>query len=101
VRAVVGEVPDRDDALGVRVGQRFEQHWLDGAEDRGRRADAERQGEDADRRERRRAAQPSCGVAQIGQRRVHGVLPAVATYLFARGGHVAHIEQRGTARALG
>ena len=55
----------RDDALRVRVGQGPEQHALDDAEDRGRRADAKPQHRDGGRGEPRRSRQQAQAVPQV------------------------------------
>ena len=49
-RELTGDV---DQLAGVGVGKRFERHRVDDAEDGARRADAERDGDDRRRRERR------------------------------------------------
>ena len=47
-----GAMPDPHELLGVRIRQRLDQHRVDDAEDRGRRADAEREREHGGQRER-------------------------------------------------
>ena len=53
--------PERDEATGIRIRQRTQQHRVDEAEDRGVRADAEREREHGDRREARALAEASAG----------------------------------------
>ena len=62
---------ERDDAARVHVGKRIEQHVLDHAEDRSRRADSERQRQRRERRESRLIAQPPQPVAKVLQDRPH------------------------------
>ena len=50
-------LPDADEPRGVRVRQRTDEHAVHDAEDRGVRADAERERRDRDGREQRRARQ--------------------------------------------
>jgi hypothetical protein len=56
---------DRDEAIGIRVRQRTEQHRVEDAEDRRVRADAERQGHERDRCEAGRAPQQPRRVANV------------------------------------
>jgi hypothetical protein len=64
-------VAERDQPVGVRVGQGPEQDAVDDAEDRGVGADAERDREDDDRRERRAAHDTAQSVPCVRQDRVH------------------------------
>ena len=58
-------VLEADERVRLRVGQRLEQHGVDDAEDRGVRADAEREREHGRERERGPAHQPPKRMAQI------------------------------------
>ena len=57
--------------LGLRVGQRAQQHAVDDREDRGVGADAQGQREDRDQGEPGRAQQAPGGVADIAQQVIH------------------------------
>ena len=70
-------VPHADEPVGIVERQRLEEHAADDAEDGGVGADAERQGEDGDQREHRRAKQaadnaPGCGSHVVLRRRLPG-----------------------------
>ena len=65
-------VPDHDEAAGVGVGQRTNQHRIDGAEHRGVDADAERERGDGDGRERRIAADLPQRKAQVAHQLLEG-----------------------------
>jgi hypothetical protein len=56
---------ERDDPIGVREGERPQQHRVHEREDRGVRADSEREHRDGDRREGGTAPEHPSGVAQI------------------------------------
>ena len=58
---------DHDEPIGIRVRQRAQQHGVEDAEDRGVRADAERQRHERDRREAGRAPQQPRGVAHVAR----------------------------------
>jgi hypothetical protein len=56
---------DGDEAIGIRIRQRTEQHGIEDAEDRRVRADAEGERHERDRREAGRAPQQPRGVANV------------------------------------
>ena len=58
---------DRDQAIRICVRQRTQQHGVEDAEDRGVRADAERQGHERDRREAGRAPQQPRRIANVAR----------------------------------
>jgi len=94
-------VPDGDEPVDVGVRQRLDQHGLDDAEDRGRRADAERERDD---RHRRDAGRPAPGpesethvAADVAQPR-NGV--GIARSIF-RGREVAEAPARREHRFVG
>ena len=58
---------DRDEPIGIRVRQRAEQHGVEDAEDRGVRADAERQRHERDGREAGRTPKQPRGVADVSR----------------------------------
>jgi len=58
-------VGERDDAVGVGIIERTQQHGVDGAENRGVRADPERQRANRQQRERGLTAQRAGGIAKI------------------------------------
>ncbi len=60
-----------DEARGVAVSERPEQHVVDDAEDGARRADADGERQDGDQRHSRRAPEPSCGLRHLRPERVH------------------------------
>ena len=59
-------IPHAHQLAGVGVGQWFEQHRVDDAEDRGVGSDAEPESDDGDRGEDRRTAEDTERVAQVG-----------------------------------
>ena len=65
--------PKEREPFRVRVRQRLEEQGVDHTEDRGRRSDGERQGDDANDRERRRATENADAVAQISKEVAHGI----------------------------
>ena len=77
---------------GMRVWQRVEQDRVDDTEDRRRRADSNGQRQRRDDREAGRRAKSSRGVAEVGERRVDRILPAVAANLLAHARVAAHLE---------
>ena len=68
---------NRDEAIGVGVGERLQQHAVDDAEDRGDGAEAERQRERGDDQETRLFQQQAASVADIVNERVHGRTPEI------------------------
>ena len=58
-------LPDDREPIGIAVRQRLQQQRVDDAEDRGVRADAERQRGDGDEAEARRAQQQPRAVAKV------------------------------------
>ena len=64
-RGGVGDFAHRDETIGVGQMQRRQEHRIYHAEDRGVRADAERQRGDRDEREQRCAPERSRGESQI------------------------------------
>ena len=67
-------VVDGGELAGVGIGERVEQHAVDDGEERGVRADAEREGEHGGRREAGRLEQHANRVAQIVQQCAHASL---------------------------
>ena len=70
VPALLGGDPDQ--ALLVAESERLQENRVDHTEDRGRRADAERQRQDRGDGKARRAAQAADGEAQVLDERLHG-----------------------------
>ncbi len=66
-----GLAPGEDDALGVRIRERLEEHSVDDAEDGGAGADAEREGEYGDDGEARRFREHSQAILQVLKQRLH------------------------------
>jgi hypothetical protein len=58
---------DRYEPFGVAERQGLQQDRVDDAEDRGRRPDAQCEGEDGDQSEARRLPQRSCAMPQLPQ----------------------------------
>ncbi len=83
--AGIVRLPDHGDAPGAKIRQRLEQDRVHGA----------------DRREGGRRAEPSGGVAQVGEHGLDRVLPAMAAHLLSPPGHAAHLEPRGPPGRLG
>jgi hypothetical protein len=80
-RGVAADVRDCRDPARVRVGQRLEQDGIHRAEDRGRRADPERQRQHDGRGEAALHSEAPRGVPQIGEGGLEEVLPAVVADL--------------------
>ena len=66
--------PDEDDAIGIGVGQRPDQHGVHRGEDRRVRTDAERERRYRDDGEARRLSQQAKAVLEIGEKDVHVLL---------------------------
>src|SRR5262249_20082405 len=66
-----GGMPDPDELVRVGKGKRFQENAFDDAEDGRVRADADRERQEGDGRERRRAAEPAKDVLELGRHR-HG-----------------------------
>jgi hypothetical protein len=62
---------DRDEAIRLPVRERTQQHRVDDAEDRGVRADSEREGEDDDRGEGRALGETAEAVTDVAEEGVH------------------------------
>ena len=77
------EVKHRHEPVGGRIRQGPQKHRVHDAEDRGVRADAQREGCDDDGRERRIVQQAAEGVSDIAPE--HGITPRVANRLFEPG----------------
>jgi hypothetical protein len=101
MRAVDAVVPDRDDSVGLRIGQRLEQNRVDRAEDGRAGANAEGEREHAEDREPRRTAQPAEGVTGVRERCADDVLPPVRSHLFLRDRGVAERHTRGPPGVIG
>ena len=94
------EVGQRDDAVGIRVGQRIEQDGVDDAEHGGVRADPERHHENANQRRATIPAQGPYGVAGILQRGFEqGNAAAIAIGLF-HGFDATQLDERASARLV-
>ncbi len=65
-------VPEDDEAVGIRVGQRAQQERAGDAEDRGVRADAQRDREHGGEREPGRLPEGPERVAEVLRERLHG-----------------------------
>ena len=93
--------PERDEATGIRIRQRTQQHRVDEAEDRGVCADAERQREHGDHREARALAKRAQGVSCVLERALDQAdaarVPALLTALI----EAAELTERREARVLG
>src|ERR1051326_7114628 len=63
--------PGHDEALCVGIRQRPKQNYIDDAEDRRVRADAQRQCDDGNGREARSLQEISCSVTNITEKRIH------------------------------
>ena len=70
--AVLAGLKELNDAIGVRIWQRLQEHAVHDAEDRRRRTDAERQRERRDDEKARTSRERACDVAEISQQRIHG-----------------------------
>ena len=70
-------IAEHEDAVRFAIRRRLEQHRVDDADDRGRRADAYRQGRERRERKRRRAAQRADRHPEIVPHAIHGALRAV------------------------
>jgi hypothetical protein len=65
--------PDVREAAGIPVGKRLEQDAIDDAEDRGHRADAERERQGRDGHESRFLAEAAKRQSDVTQKRAHGM----------------------------
>ncbi len=99
-RSIAVEFQDRHDPIGARIRQRHEEDRIDGAEDGGGTADADREREHGDCREAWRCAQAPRAIPQVGGQRAGDVLPAVRPNLLTNSGDVAHLAPRGPARRV-
>ena len=68
---VLTEFLNRDDALRGAIRQAAQQHAIDDAEDRGARADTQRQRDHYDGRETRMLPQPSRAITNVFNDRIH------------------------------
>ena len=97
-------VGDRDDTLGIRIGERAQEHGVDDGEDGGIGADAERERRDRQQRERRLAAKGTPGVAEVLDEAIHSGLDGLASRsvgsLFPREG-CSPSDRRGIIGAMG
>ena len=71
-RPSVSAGPDVVEILGLRIGQRLQQDGVQRAEDRRRRADAERERHDGGQRKRRRATETPKRESQVLEQRSIG-----------------------------
>ena len=90
-------VPDHHETVRVGVGQRADQHRVEGAEHRGNPADAERERRDRDRRERRIASDLPQSVADVPPDRVEPGAMATGSHAFLGLFHAAQLEHGQTA----
>ena len=74
-------IPDHQNAIRMRIGQRLEENWIDGAEDCRAGADAEPERDNANRGKTRIPAQLAASEAQIAYKCSKGVLPSVGAHL--------------------
>ena len=91
-RPIAAHVPNRRDALGMRIRQRIQQDGFDGAEYRRDGADAQPQRDHADCGKAGAVAKTSGAVPQVGGDRLDHVLPPGAAHLLAQGRHVANLS---------
>jgi len=89
-----------DELLGVGEGERVEQRRVDDAEDGGRGADAERDGQDGDGREARRLAQEPRGKADVQRQTVPPHPPTRFVEPLLGGHDVAEAPARGSGGVL-
>ena len=93
--------PDEDEAVGVPIGQRLEQHRVHDAEDGGVRADAERERDDDDDRQPAGAPEAAPCVAKIQQQRIEARPDAPLADVFLDLEDAAVTAERGHRCALG
>ena len=91
----VAALEDHDEARGIRVGQRPHQDRVDDREDRRAGADAEREGEDGDGREPRRAAEEPQPVARVLPEAFERAPAPLCARRFLDQGLVAQLAPRG------
>src|SRR5258707_431601 len=77
-------VPERHQLLRTRIGKRLEQNTFYHAEDRGRRADSERESEQRDRCESWCGTETAARVPQVQEDSRGRVFPTVGTQVFAQ-----------------
>ena len=90
--ATIRAVGDHDDLARLGIWERLEQNGIDRSEDRGGRADADRQREHRREREARRGAEPAHCVARVGDGGLDPEFPAVAVHLFADGRRITRSD---------
>jgi hypothetical protein len=76
--AVAQVGPHRAEPRGIAVGERAQQHGVDHAEDRGGRADAERNRQDGGDGKGRLPAQAAHREREVAYERLHEALPSLA-----------------------
>ena len=86
--------PDRDQPVVVRIGQRAEENPVDHAEDRRRRANAQRQRRNHRNREDPVAPESAQRIAHILRHRAHPPAGPLLVALLARPLHAAKFNQR-------
>jgi hypothetical protein len=98
--AAVG-LPNRNDAIGLVIGQRFEQHGADDAEDCGRGTDAERQRDERGSGEAGRPPQYAKAVTDIAERVLEQSGPNLISHALPRPFDTAELQHRLAARFCG
>ena len=96
--------PDEHEPVGVAIRQRLEQHRAHDAEDRGVRADAERERDDHDGGEAGGRPETAPGVAEIEQERIEARSDAPLAHVFLDADDAAGTAERrdgGAPRGLG
>ncbi len=76
-----GLAPGEDDAVGVRIRERLEEHSVDDAEDGGACANAKGEGEYGDDREARRFRKHSQAIPQILEKCLHTLFSELLAFI--------------------